>query len=226
MTHAFFKGAALPRRRQRDSRHVRRAGHAQDGRAREEDSDHVPHDADRDAGDRRNSAARRIFQQGRNSRRRRSSTARLLWVVGWITAGMTAFYMFRLMFMTFYGESRVDHDVEHHIHESPSSMTVPLMMLAVLSIIGGWIGAIWRSDLRKVPRAGDEPSSGSGPEAGRGSERKRRALLLMAGVGAAGARRNLARVDAVPQADRTCRRRSGASAGALYDLRRAQVLRG
>ena len=63
-----------------------------------------------------------------------------LWIVGWITAGMTAFYMFRLLFMTFHGESRVDHEVEHHIHESPSSMTVPLMILAVLSIIGGWIG--------------------------------------------------------------------------------------
>ncbi|MGB9334559.1 MAG: NADH-quinone oxidoreductase subunit L [Candidatus Acidiferrales bacterium] len=63
-----------------------------------------------------------------------------LWIVGWITAGMTAFYMFRLLFMTFHGESHVDHEVEHHIHESPSSMTVPLMILAVLSIIGGWIG--------------------------------------------------------------------------------------
>jgi NADH-quinone oxidoreductase subunit L len=63
-----------------------------------------------------------------------------LWIVGWVTAGMTAFYMFRLLFMTFHGESHVDHEVEHHIHESPSSMTVPLMILAVLSIIGGWIG--------------------------------------------------------------------------------------
>ncbi len=53
---------------------------------------------------------------------------------------MTAFYMFRLVNMTFFGESRVSHDVEHHIHESPSSMTVPLMILAVLSIVGGWIG--------------------------------------------------------------------------------------
>ncbi len=63
-----------------------------------------------------------------------------LWIVGFITAGMTAFYMFRLVNMTFFGKSRVDHEVEHHIHESPSSMTVPLMILAVLSVIGGWIG--------------------------------------------------------------------------------------
>jgi NADH-quinone oxidoreductase subunit L len=64
----------------------------------------------------------------------------LLWVVGFITAGMTAFYMFRLVNMTFFGESRVSHDAEHHLHESPSSMTVPLMILAVLSVVGGWIG--------------------------------------------------------------------------------------
>jgi NADH-quinone oxidoreductase subunit L len=42
--------------------------------------------------------------------------------------------------MTFFGESRVDHDVAHHIHESPKIMTVPLMVLAVLSVIGGYIG--------------------------------------------------------------------------------------
>jgi NADH-quinone oxidoreductase subunit L len=64
----------------------------------------------------------------------------LLWVVGFITAGMTAFYMFRLVNMTFFGQSRVPHDVEHHLHESPPSMTVPLIILAFLSIVGGWIG--------------------------------------------------------------------------------------
>ncbi len=64
----------------------------------------------------------------------------LLWGIGFVTAGMTAFYMFRLVFLTFFGESRVPHDVEHHIHESPRSMTVPLMILALLSIVGGWIG--------------------------------------------------------------------------------------
>jgi NADH-quinone oxidoreductase subunit L len=64
----------------------------------------------------------------------------LLWGIGLVTAGMTAFYMFRLVFLTFFGESRVPHDVEHHIHESPRSMTVPLMILALLSVVGGWIG--------------------------------------------------------------------------------------
>ena len=64
----------------------------------------------------------------------------LLWVVAAIAAGMTAFYMFRALFMTFFGQSRVDEHVAHHIHESPKIMTVPLMVLAVLSIIGGYIG--------------------------------------------------------------------------------------
>jgi NADH-quinone oxidoreductase subunit L len=63
----------------------------------------------------------------------------LLWFVGYVTAGMTAFYMFRLMFMTFHGESRVNHEAEHHIHESPRTMLVPLVILAALSFAGGWI---------------------------------------------------------------------------------------
>jgi NADH-quinone oxidoreductase subunit L len=65
---------------------------------------------------------------------------KIFWVIGYITAGLTAFYMFRLVYMTFYGKSRVDHEVEHHIHESPRSMTVPLIILAGLSIVGGWVG--------------------------------------------------------------------------------------
>ncbi len=64
----------------------------------------------------------------------------LLWLVAAIAAGMTAFYMFRALFMTFFGESRVDPHVAHHIHESPKIMTVPLMVLAGLSVIGGYIG--------------------------------------------------------------------------------------
>jgi NADH-quinone oxidoreductase subunit L len=64
----------------------------------------------------------------------------LLWVVGFITAGLTAFYMFRLLFLTFFGYCRADEHVEKHIHESPWPMTVPLVILAGFSIIGGWIG--------------------------------------------------------------------------------------
>jgi NADH-quinone oxidoreductase subunit L len=64
----------------------------------------------------------------------------VLWLIGFITAGLTAFYMFRLVNMTFFGESHVSHEAEHHLHESPPSMTVPLMILAFLSVVGGWIG--------------------------------------------------------------------------------------
>jgi len=53
----------------------------------------------------------------------------------------TAFYMFRLVFMTFFGdETRTDHEVVHHIHESPKTMTLPLVALAALSVVGGFIG--------------------------------------------------------------------------------------
>jgi NADH-quinone oxidoreductase subunit L len=64
----------------------------------------------------------------------------LLWIVGFITAGLTAFYMSRLFFLTFVGYCRADEHVEKHIHESPRAMTVPLMILAGFSLIGGWIG--------------------------------------------------------------------------------------
>jgi len=69
----------------------------------------------------------------------------LLWIVGFITAGMTAFYMSRLFFLTFSGYCRADEHVEKHIHESPRAMTVPLIILAGFSIIRGWIG--WPSAL-------------------------------------------------------------------------------
>lgn len=63
-----------------------------------------------------------------------------LWLLGAVGAGLTAFYMSRLVFLTFFGECRADAEVAHHIHESPASMTIPLTVLAVLSIIGGWVG--------------------------------------------------------------------------------------
>ena len=63
----------------------------------------------------------------------------VLWVVGFIAAGMTAFYMMRLVVLTFYGENRAPEEVKSHIHESPATMTAPLVVLAVLSIVGGWV---------------------------------------------------------------------------------------
>lgn len=55
-------------------------------------------------------------------------------------AMLTAFYMFRLFFTTFHGSFRGTHDQEHHLHESPAAMTIPLVILAILSIVGGWVG--------------------------------------------------------------------------------------
>jgi NADH-quinone oxidoreductase subunit L len=64
----------------------------------------------------------------------------ILWAIGFATALMTAFYMFRLVYLTFWSPSRVDHEVEHHIHESPTSMTGPLVVLAFFSITAGFLG--------------------------------------------------------------------------------------
>ena len=64
----------------------------------------------------------------------------ILYAVGLTTAAMTAFYMWRMMNLTFYGKSRVKPEVEPHIHESPASMTVPLMVLAAGSVLAGWLG--------------------------------------------------------------------------------------
>jgi NADH-quinone oxidoreductase subunit L len=63
----------------------------------------------------------------------------VLWAVGLITASLTALYMFRLLFETFYGRSRLPIEMEGHIHESPKTMTVPLMILAFFSIVSGWL---------------------------------------------------------------------------------------
>jgi len=64
----------------------------------------------------------------------------ILWAVGLITAVITAVYMFRMLFLTFYGNFRGDAHQESHLHESPSTMTIPLSVLAVLSLVGGFLG--------------------------------------------------------------------------------------
>ena len=57
-----------------------------------------------------------------------------LWLVGAVAAGMTSFYMFRMIFLTFYGKSRMSHEVEHHVNVSPASMTV---------VLQGWHWVRW-----------------------------------------------------------------------------------
>ena len=66
----------------------------------------------------------------------------VVWAVGIVTAFLTAVFAFRLIFMTFYGESRAPEEVQHHIHESPKVMTIPLVLLAIpaalLGLVVGW----------------------------------------------------------------------------------------
>ncbi len=64
----------------------------------------------------------------------------VLYGVALFAALLTAFYMFRLYIVTFTGTFRGTHDQEHHLHESPAAMTFPLIVLAILSIIGGYVG--------------------------------------------------------------------------------------
>ncbi|HEY3056008.1 MAG TPA: NADH-quinone oxidoreductase subunit L [Thermoanaerobaculia bacterium] len=75
---------------------------------------------------------------------------RLVWLLGTIAAFFTAFYMYRLYYLTFYGSFRGTHEQEHHLHEPPPSMTIPLWILGILSLAGGllglpegWIRAPW-----------------------------------------------------------------------------------
>jgi NADH-quinone oxidoreductase subunit L len=69
-----------------------------------------------------------------------SSGNKFVWGVLALSAGLTAFYMFRLTFLVFYGKYRGDHHTFEKAHESPKAMTVPLMILAALSVVGGWVG--------------------------------------------------------------------------------------
>lgn len=65
---------------------------------------------------------------------------KIAWVLGSLASAMTAFYMFRLLFLVFFGEFRGTHHQEEHLHESPASMTLPLGILAIFSAIAGFIG--------------------------------------------------------------------------------------
>ena len=64
----------------------------------------------------------------------------VFYLLGVMTAGLTAFYMFRLYFLTFEGESRMDEETEKHVHESGFEMALPLVVLGALAFIGGYTG--------------------------------------------------------------------------------------
>jgi NADH-quinone oxidoreductase subunit L len=101
----------------------------------------------------------------------------VLWGLGVLTAGLTSFYMFRLLFLTFFGAPRYD---EHpvHVHESPKNMTIPLIVLAVLSVCGGWMAAPqlvggvnhFRQFLAPVLATGAEPAAAAAESSGGGGE--------------------------------------------------------
>ncbi len=65
------------------------------------------------------------------------AAGKLVWLLGTAAAFCTAFYMYRLYYLTFFGKFRGTHDQEHHLHESPATMTIPLWILAGLSLVGG-----------------------------------------------------------------------------------------
>jgi NADH-quinone oxidoreductase subunit L len=64
----------------------------------------------------------------------------LVWVLGIFGAVLTAFYMFRLIFLTFFGEERLTAEAKAHLHESPPVMTIPLILLAFFSVVAGFVG--------------------------------------------------------------------------------------
>ena len=159
-THAFFKALLVPLLRVGDPRHghQRNAG---DGRPAEEDALDRRHDARRLPGDRRGGhpagrRAERLLLQGRASWPRpcRSSWSNPLYgCFFWIAAGgaaITAFYMFRLWYMTFAGKPRDEH-VYHHAHESPWVMVGPLVVLAFFAVVAGWTTATYLGNFGLPP---------------------------------------------------------------------------
>ncbi len=95
-----------------------------------------------------------------------------LWVLGVAGAVMTAFYMFRLVYLTFHGEFRGGAEAEHHVHESPWTMTMPLVVLGALSVVGGFLGVpgkMLRSPGVEPDRPLPEPDPASDRPRGRGS---------------------------------------------------------
>ena len=68
------------------------------------------------------------------------AVGKTVWLMGTLVAGLTAFYSFRIIYLAFFGKFRGTHEQEHHLHESPTSMTLPLVVLAIGALAAGWIG--------------------------------------------------------------------------------------
>lgn len=68
------------------------------------------------------------------------TVGRVVWVIGTIVAGLTAFYSFRIIFLAFHGGFRGTHEQLHHLHESPKVMTIPLVILAIGAVVAGYAG--------------------------------------------------------------------------------------
>jgi NADH-quinone oxidoreductase subunit L len=115
-----------------------------------------------------------------------------LYAIGLVTAALTAFYMWRLMNMTFYGKSRVAPETAKHIHESPRTMTVPLVVLAIGSVAVGWLGTpeLWTAfgdAFRAFPRwLAPMFELAEVGEAGNTAATEWSLMLLSVGVAAAG----------------------------------------
>jgi len=111
----------------------------------------------------------------------------LFWGVGWITAGLTAFYMFRAVYLTFDGKFRGTPEQERHLHESPPVMTVPLVILAVGAVVAGWIeipllrGTDWFHRFLAPLLAGVQGAAPAERELGLGTE----VVLILLSVGLA-----------------------------------------
>jgi len=115
----------------------------------------------------------------------------ILWLVGLVTAAMTAFYMWRLMNMTFYGQSRVKAEAAAHLHESPAVMTWPLIALAAGSVLGGWLGVpkLWSAfgqGFRAFPRWLEPVFALEGAESGHSASTEWSLMVLSVTVAAAG----------------------------------------
>ncbi|HHQ47445.1 MAG TPA: NADH-quinone oxidoreductase subunit L [Acidobacteria bacterium] len=82
----------------------------------------------------------KAFEAGASNLNGYGSVYYVLWFLGLAGAVLTAFYMFRLVYMTFHGEFRGTEEEKHHLHESPWTMTLPLVVLGILSTIGGFLG--------------------------------------------------------------------------------------